>query len=179
MPIPHRKSNRLKNYDYSQPRWYFVTICTQDKVSWFGDIKKRKIKLTQFGMIANQCWLDIPKHFPNVKLDEFVIMPNHVHGIVIINQNDDNSYIVGNNDRCSLRKTNRNMELLPKIISQYKSSVSRIIRKLTNQIQPIWQKSFYDHIIRNESSCAKIREYIKNNPLRWDLDKNADDKLEL
>lgn len=80
----HRKSNRLKNFDYSSTGYYFVTICTKNKEEYFGDIVNNKINLNKYGQIAKQCWLNIPKHFPNVLFDEFLIMPNHIHGIIVI-----------------------------------------------------------------------------------------------
>jgi len=173
MPISHRKTNRLKDYDYSQPWWYYITICTKDKIEWFGEIKKGKIKLNQYGEIAYQYWEDIPKHFPNVELNEYIIMPNHIHGIVILNP------FVGVADLRPLRRNNRNQMLLSKVIHGYKSSVTRTINKIPDNVKFQWQRSFYDHIIRTEYSCAKIREYITNNPLRWDYDQNAEDLFDL
>lgn len=173
MQIKHRKLNRLNGYDYSRNGFYFVTICTKDREDFFGRIENDKMILNEYGKIAEKYWLEIPKHFSNCKLYEFVIMPNHVHGIVII-ENDIivwNNDIVLNNDRCSIQG-NRNMELLPKIISQYKSSVTREIRKQFDNFHFGWQKSFYDNIIRDAKSLNNIRQYIINNPLRWNLDKN-------
>ena len=144
-----------------------MTICTQHRVNYFGEMKGTQIQLNHIGKIATDCWLDIPEHFHNTALDEFVVMPNHIHGIVVIKGND----LVGNNDRCSLLK-NRNMQALPKIISQYKSSTTRIIRKQYANHPFGWQKSFYDHVIRDEPSLHDIREYIHNNPLNWELDEN-------
>jgi len=85
--IHHRRSIRLKGYDYSQTGAYFVTICTKNRECLFGEIVNGKIKLDDGGKIAEQCWIDIPKHFPNAIMDEFVIIPNHIHGIVWINSN--------------------------------------------------------------------------------------------
>jgi len=85
--IPHRKPNRLPNYNYSKPWWYFVTICTKDKIKWFGEIDKGEMVLNQFEQTVSKFWQDVPKKFPNVEIDEFTIMPNHIHGIIIINPN--------------------------------------------------------------------------------------------
>ena len=167
MTTHHRKANRLQHYDYSQAGYYFVTICTQHRVNYFGEMEGNQIQLSHIGKIATDCWRNIPEHFHNTALDEFVVMPNHIHGIVVIKGND----LVGNNDRCSLRK-NRNMAALPKIISQYKSSTTRIIRKQFANHPFGWQRSFYDHVIRGEQSLDDVREYIQNNPLNWELDEN-------
>jgi putative transposase len=80
----HRRSIRLKEYDYSQPGGYFVTVCTQGHEHLFGEILDGEIKLNRYGEIVKECWHDLPNHYPCVKLDEFVVMPNHVHGIIII-----------------------------------------------------------------------------------------------
>jgi len=101
----NRKRNRLKNYDYSNDGHYFVTICTKNRENFFGKIKDQKMFLNEIGKIAKICWLEIPKHFPNVILDEFVIMPNHIHGIIIIdNPINKNENTVGNKNFCSLQE---------------------------------------------------------------------------
>ena len=170
----NRKPNRLQNYEYSQTGYYLVTICTQDRVNYFGEIEKGRMRLDDIGQIVTDCWQAIPEHFHNTVLDEFVVMPNHIHGIIVIKGNDflkNSGDGVGNNDRCSLRNA-RNMQLLPKIISQYKSSATRIVRKRWGDHIFSWQKSFYDHIIRNDEDLYRIRTYIQNNPLNWTLDEN-------
>ncbi len=168
----NRKSARLQNYDYSQSGYYFVTICTQNRVNYFGEIDRDRMKISHVGQIATDCWWNIPEHFDNAALDEFVVMPNHIHGILVIKQRHammSSKQNVVNNDRYSLRRP-RNMQLLSKIISQYKSSVTRILRKQSIAHPFRWQNSFYDHVIRNDESLDDIRTYIKNNPLNWALD---------
>ena len=163
----NRKANRKKHYNYSSAGYYFVTICTKDRLSFFGKIEDCKMILNECGEIVRKCWLEIPGHFPNVKTDEFVVMPNHFHGIIIIND------FVGNRHACSLQNTheNRQHQKLPVIIGSFKSAVTKLIhRKYDKNFQ--WQKSYYDHIIRDESSLNNIREYIRQNPLNWDTDKN-------
>ena len=149
-----------------------MTICTHDRVNYFGEIDKDWMKMNHVGQIATDCWRDIPNHFDNTVLDEFIVMPNHIHGILVIKGNHfltgDNQN-VGNNDRYSLRRP-RNMQLLPKVISQYKSSVTRRLRKQFINHPFRWQCSFYDHVIRNDESLDDIRAYIKNNPQNWALD---------
>ncbi len=157
--MKERKVNRLKDYDYSQDGYYFVTICTRNREEWFGEIQSGKMILNGCGEITKNLWVEIPKHFKNVGLDEFIIMPNHIHGILII---------VGNAYMRSLQ--NRTKMLLSRIIQQYKSSVTREINSLQNDFCFKWHKSFYDHIIRNEKTLNNIREYIVNNPLKWESD---------
>ncbi len=163
-----RKQTRLKDWNYSNDGWYFVTFCTQNREEYFGEIVDGEMVLSEYGKIAKQCWEEIKDHFNHCELDEFIVMPNHIHGIIAI-EPDDLIKSVGNNDRCSLQ-TKRNMEFLPKIISQYKSFVTREIRKRYDDFSFQWQKSFYDHIIRNEKSLQKIREYIYYNVDKWEQD---------
>ncbi len=140
-----------------------MTICTHNRVNHFGEIDKDQIKLSDIGQIATDCWWDIPKHFDNTVLDEFIVMPNHIHGIVIL---------VGNADLRSLqqRNTGRSSMYLSKIIHGFKSSVSRITRRRWKNRIFAWQKSFYDHVIRDDESLDDIRAYIRNKPLNWILD---------
>ncbi|MCX6807280.1 MAG: transposase [Patescibacteria group bacterium] len=188
-----RKRNRLPNYDYTRDGWYFVTICIKDRIEFFGDVSKNQMILNEIGMIAKNCWLEIPKHFPDVGLDEFIIMPNHIHGIIIIDHskiNDmDVNIIVGNKNFCSLQycslqylsqNQTQNIHMtwqtklsrsLSSIIRGFKIGVTKQCRQ-NNQNDFQWQKSFYDHIIRDEKSLQKIREYIRNNPSKYNHDKN-------
>ena len=159
---PERKPNRLKEYDYSQSGYYYVTICVQNREYIFGDILNKKMILNQCGDIAKNSWLDLPNHHKNVQLDAFVMMPNHIHGIIIINNNP-----VGNRPACSVNKNNN----LSVIIGSYKATVTKQINRINNTVFQ-WQKSFHDHIIRKTDSLEKIREYIVNNPLNWDNDEN-------
>ncbi|MFH1837941.1 MAG: transposase [Candidatus Kuenenbacteria bacterium] len=165
----HRQSIRLKGYDYSQNGAYFITVCVQNKECIFGKIENEKIILNQYGEIAKKYWLEISNHFPNVILDEFVIMPNHIHGIIIIDAS------VGVIHELPLQKMQiiRRKMLLPKIIGFFKMNVAKLINiKLNRQGQSIWQRNYYDHIIRDEKSLNEIREYIVNNFLKWELDRN-------
>ncbi len=99
-----RRRNRLPDYDYSTPGWYYVTICAYRLQCWFGDVVDGEMELNSFGKIAEDCWNKIPKHFKNVELDEYIIMPNHIHGIIIINCSAVENITVGNADLRSLRK---------------------------------------------------------------------------
>ena len=171
-----RQSIRLKNYNYAANGYYFVTICTHDKQCYFGDVVDSKIHLSQIGKIAHQYWLDIPQHSKHTYLDEFIIMPNHVHGIIIIDKpcRDVPWYVPTNDDAWNLPK--KMSKLSPKsgslgvIIRSYKSSVTRWCRQNDDDIFH-WQSRFYEHIIRDEKSLNNIRQYIINNPAKWSEDK--------
>jgi REP element-mobilizing transposase RayT len=144
-----RKSPRLKDYDYSSENYYFVTICTHDKKCIFGTPEE----LNALGIIAKTELLQIPSHFDHVKIDQCVVMPNHVHAIVVIG--------CGNCEGTT--------EKLDMIVGQYKSGVTRKIRNLVPEME-VWQRSFHDHVIRSRSSYEKIWEYIAFNPQGWEKD---------
>ena len=172
-----RKSIRLKNYDYSSFGYYFITICTHNRELLFGDIVNGKMILNNLGKIVNKFWLEIPEHYSGVELDEFIIMPNHIHGIIVINPN---LCFVGaihelplQNNKNDEYKINRRQMLLPKIIGWFKMNSAKQINILSNLIgNSIWQRNYFEHIIRNEKSLNKIREYIYYNPVQWFSDRN-------
>ncbi len=151
-----RKTNRLREYDYSMTGYYYVTICTYNREELFGHIENNQMILNKSGRIAKTAWLEIPNHFPNIELDEFIVMPNHIHGIIIINNP------VGDGHARPVNKNNN----LSVIIGSYKSAVSKEMHQLNN-ISFHWQRSFYEHVIRTEKSLSNIREYISNNPATW------------
>ena len=160
--IRNRKLNRLKDYDYTRAGYYFVTVCVKDRIERFGDVKDGAMISNHWGGIVLDCWNDLPKHYSNLYLDEFVIMPNHVHGIMII-QNDE----VGN----GLKPFPTKNHGLSEFVRAFKTFSSRRINEgLNGKGRFQWQKSFHDHIIRNEQDLTRIREYIVNNPLKWDED---------
>ena len=175
----NRKPNRLQHYEYSQAGYYLVTICTQDKVNCFGEIEQARMQLNHIGQTATDCWQAIPKHFHNTVVDELVVMPNHIHGIVIIVGNADAvPSILASRDlrsppqRRTEQQTDRSKMYLSKIIHGFKSSVTRMVRKQWNNHSFGWQKSFYDHVIRNDEDLQRVRTYIRNNPLNWELDRD-------
>jgi REP element-mobilizing transposase RayT len=173
---PPRRSIRLQDYDYTQQGAYFVTICTYHRDCWFGEIVGGGVILTQIGAIADECWQTIPDHFPGVELDAYIVMPNHLHGIVIITQRDLN---VGATHGSPLRAAN-NPPLQPAkglqpgslgaIIGQFKSSVSRRLKAVPDAPIPLWQRNYYEHIIRDEDDLNRIRAYIENNASTWETD---------
>ncbi|MFQ5713870.1 MAG: transposase [Candidatus Scalinduaceae bacterium] len=168
--LHHRRSIRLKDYDYSQQGGYFVTICARNRELLFGRIAEEKMLLNDAGKFANKCWLEIPEHFLHVTLDEFIVMPNHIHGIIII----DTMGNVGVQNFEPLHKQNKYQQIIPKsigsIIRGFKIGVTKWFRKNTN-IYNVWQRNYYEHIFRNEDGLNRIRECIINNPIQWQFDR--------
>ena len=149
MNHPERKPTRIPGYDYSKPNYYFVTVCTHNKQCLFGSVEQ----LNGYGQIAQDLLLEIPKHSPNASIDKFVVMPNHIHAIIILRESPEN---------CG--------KSLPVIMAQYKSAVSKAIGKsLPNR--KIWQKSYYDRILRNDQGYWNAWKYIDENPIRWYLNR--------
>jgi REP element-mobilizing transposase RayT len=174
-------SARLQQWDYRWAGSYFITICTQDRIHYFGTIENQQVQLSHVGIIADLLWHQIPHHAQNIELGPYVIMPNHVHGILIITTNEGN----GNANRRveTLQATSKKpphvkneqmANISPKsgsvsaIIRSYKSAVTRHAHRLGFVFD--WQTRFHDHIIRNEESFQKISNYIVNNPANWQED---------
>ena len=186
MSLYHNKyrieSTRLKGWDYSSEGSYFVTICTQDRDNLFGRVANGKMELNQYGKIVNQCWFDLPNHYDNIRLDEFVIMPNHVHGIIIIDNRI--NYVdvetglkpvstviptetVVPNDTIFTNKTIKPMKHhgLFEFVRAFKTFSGRRINELRQSPgKTVWQPRFHDHIIRDIDEYYRIRQYIINNP---------------
>jgi REP element-mobilizing transposase RayT len=169
-----RRSIRLKHYPYAQDGVYFVTICTLNRECLFGAIADGEADLSTLGCVADSCWWAISEHFRGVELDAFVVMPNHIHGIVIINRDYPvGARHVGARHAVPLQSQTESFGLpvsgsLPTIIRSYKSAVTRQI----NQIRQtpgaaVWQRNYYEHIVRSTRSLNCIRQYIHQNPARW------------
>ena len=161
--LPERKPQRFNEFDYNTPAWYYLTMCTDDKKHLFGKVVNGSMLLNDFGKIVDNCWNEIPKHFANVQLDYYVIMPNHIHGIIILDVGDAN---------CASRKSDedRTKMKLPIVIQQFKRQCTQLIKTRYNYSGKIWQRSFYERIIRNEKELYQIRKYIDQNALKWELD---------
>jgi len=166
-----RKSTRLKDYDYAQEGAYFVTLCTYLNQNIFGDINNDgEMLLNTVGCIAFEEWEHTETVRENVILDEFVIMPNHIHGIIIITTESARVCQRQTPTKSQFRKPIPNA--LGTIMGQFKGIVTKRISKLYGTSSPVvWHKNYYDHIIRNEKSLNNIRGYIQNNPMRWSIDR--------
>ncbi|MFH0979401.1 MAG: transposase [Candidatus Roizmanbacteria bacterium] len=164
-----RKPNRLKNFNYSSNGYYFVTICAKNRECLFGEIIDGKMVLNEHGKIIEKYWEEIPNHYQNILLDEFIIMPNHIHGIVVISKHKQKIIKNVGTEQCSVPTR---FGLLSKIIKSFKEIIIKIFHIEFGNYRFKWQRSFYDHIIRNEESVQKIREYIRNNAKNWNKDRN-------
>ena len=173
--MQYRKKNRLEDYDYSQEGYYFVTICTKNREECFGKIDNGKIILNRIGNIVKERWLWLSEQYQYVKLDEYIIMPNHLHGIVIIDSSNIVKTVVGTGLDLSLQQKTKTLSL-SNLIGAFKTTSSISIHESGfNDFQ--WQRSFYDHIIRNEKSLFNIQKYIQENPAKWELDRNNIENL--
>ena len=178
-------SNRYKNWDYRNNGYYFITICTQNREHFFGKIVDDQMVLNELGEIVHTQWYASEKIRQNIFLDQFVIMPNHIHGIVIIDNNDNigrrdvwqnvSTQTTTNPKNKFMAEISPSSNSLSMMIRQFKSAVTRHARQIMPQFG--WQRNYYDHIIRNEKSLEKIREYIFHNPAMWSRDRNNDDGL--
>ncbi len=167
--IHHRRSIRIKEYNYSQEGLYFITICTFNHACLFGYIDNVDMVLTEYGKIAHNEWLLTEELRKNIVLQEFVIMPNHIHGIIEIND----STRRGTMPRAPTEQFGKpTSNTIPTIVRGFKSTVTKQINSIRNiPGQSVWQRSYYEHVIRNEKSYNRITEYIRYNPEKWLQDK--------
>ena len=190
--LPHRRSIRLQGYDYSQAGAYFVTICTQGKECLFGGMENGAMVLNEYGCVVRDEWLKTAEIRAEIQAGEFVVMPNHFHGVVIIAepiigdirerairerairesplQNDWACVGAIHESPLPLRQQRRQM-MLSKIIGRFKMLTAKRINEI-RQLPgvPVWQRNYYEHVIRNEADYGQIAEYIADNPRRWEED---------
>ena len=167
-------SNRLQGYDYGSNGCYSVTICTKNRIHYFGEIVNvvktdnyPSLRTTEIRKIAEKFWLEIPNHFPFVILDQFVIMPNHIHGILFINKTD---YASWQSNKFGCQSQN-----LGSVIRGFKSSLKRYANE--NNIDFAWQERFYDNIIRDDKGLNEVRKYIFDNPQNWNDDESNEKNI--
>lgn len=176
------ESARAAWWDYGSPGAYFITICTADRKHYFGEIRDGVMHLSHVGVIADILWYEIPHHAKNVELGVFVVMPNHIHGILILNGGDGNGNgnVVETGHALSLpappapppaaqRFQNPGKNTVSSIMGSYKSAVTKHAGRLGFEFA--WQVRFYDHIIRNDPEYQRINNYIESNPENWDKDR--------
>ena len=173
----HRQSIRLRDYDYSQNSAYFVTICTHQGTGLFGDVVDGDMVLNEWDKIVQSCWHAIPEHYPTAELDTFVIMPNHIHGIIVIKNGNVEAQDIAplqptDQPTRGATSTNVTPNSLGSIVRSFKAAVTRRIRQSLpmDDHTAIWQRNYYEHIIRNQESFNQIREYIVHNPGKWTED---------
>ena len=195
--IHHRRSIRIPDYNYSRPGFYFITLCCSYREYLFGEIKDNIMILNDFGRIAYDEWIQSAKIRSEIELDEFVVMPNHFHAIVLINIDGRKVNNSGRGDRpvaptdsnnpvaptdwaqnqlgdppvAPTRPTGPKSKSIGSLMAGYKSSVTKKINQLRHKPgEPVWQRNYFEHIIRDEKSLAQIRQYILDNPENWGKD---------
>jgi REP element-mobilizing transposase RayT len=190
---------RLQGYDYGQNGAYFITICTKNRIHYFGEMIQStgdvetqnfaSLQMTPIGVVSNEYWEKIPEHFPFVVVDEFVVMPNHVHGILVISKETQNAS--GSETQNASGSETQNIASLRGIgyankFGPQSGNISSVIRgykaavktfATNNKIEFAWQARFYDRIIRNEDEMKRIRKYIVENPDNWFRDSNNNEDL--
>ncbi len=175
----HRQSIRLRGYDYTQAGAYFVTIVVRDRECLLGEIVAGEMRLSEYGRIIAAEWQKIPARFPDVTTDASMVMPNHLHGVIVINGRGEASAakqmrrhdIAGGGFAPTLRAMGTLPGSLGAIMQNFKSTSTRQVNILRQTPgRPLWQRNYFERIIRDERELNRIREYISNNPLRWALD---------
>ena len=179
--IHHRRSIRLRGYDYAQVGAYFVTVCTQDRECLFGEVVGGEMQLNDVGHLIETLWEEMPDHYAGVQVDAFMVMPNHIHGIIILTKKMDT---VGAGPRAcpdsqgqprGVAPTAKSMSL-PDVVHRFKSlTTARYRHGVRNHGWPafrgrLWQRNYYEQVIRDDDDLNTIQEYIVNNPARWDED---------
>lgn len=163
-----RRSLRLKGYDYTSRGMYFVTICAWQRQELFGHLDKQRMYLNDAGHVVHREWLRSMEIRSEITIDEFVVMPNHIHGIVVI-KNDMNT--VGAHGRAPLQGLYRPPRSLGSLIAGFKSATTKQINVLRESPGlPVWQRNYYEHVIRHELELNRIREYVLDNPRNWTID---------
>lgn len=207
MDNKNRKSIRIKGYDYNQNGAYFVTICTHNKQCLFGQVESGKMVLNKLGLLVEDAWREISKHYESVLIDEFVIMPNHVHGIIWLQDRREQlgvinhapiqiaheidvgarlgvinhaptpmSYDANVGAQFIAPKTHKTQPTLGEVVRAFKARASQASKTaLPVDSKALWQRNYYEHVVRGEPDLQAVREYINNNPQQWHLDRENPD----
>ncbi len=174
MTVPRRRSSRLHGFDYLQPGAYFVTICTVDSLCCLGRVIGEDFRPSRVGDLAIKAWEWLPNRYPYVELDAWVMMPNHLHGVLVI-CDEPCSGIRRGGSRAAPTPSGR--KPLFQLIGAFKTvSTKEVNRLMVTPGARLWQRGFYEHIIRNETDLPRIRGYITNNPAQWAIDRENPDR---
>jgi len=172
----HRRSVRLPGYDYARPGAYFITIVTHRRFELFGRIVDGEMQVFGAGKLAQACWGQIPEHFKHAGLGSFVVMPNHIHGILVLD-GDMTAPRRGTIYRAPTRAFGKpGKATIPTIVATYKAAVTRQIHLQTGHTDKIWQRNYYEHVIRNEAEWQRLHAYIEGNPRMWGDDQENPDR---
>ncbi|MDP9471385.1 MAG: transposase [Chloroflexota bacterium] len=171
-PAHHHRSIRLRDFDYASAGAFFVTLCTQDRLCLFGHIEGGEILLSLFGRVVEEEWLRTPQVRPSVDLDAFVVMPNHVHGIIVLNDREQSGDgVAAIRAIRRIAPTGSPPGSIGAIVGQIKTVTTKRVNALRGTSgSPVWQRNYYEHVIRDDRDLARIRAYIAANPARWQED---------
>lgn len=180
-----RQLNRGSMFNYSLPGFYYVTLCTKDRIHWFGQIYDDRMILNEIGAAADNFWSLIPQFYKNVSIDQYVIMPNHIHGIIRIMDGgvSANADTLVWTEQCSVHTNTpdtgvsadgKNYGLISKIVKSFKNEVTTFVRKKLYNHTFAWQRSYYDRVLRTDEALEHTRWYIRENPAKWWRDRNND-----
>ncbi len=174
----HRRSIRLQGYDYSQAGAYFITLCVHDRECLFGKILDEQMRINQFGRIIEAEWIRLGELREEIELGESVVMPNHFHGILIFKDNITSNSVGAIHELPLPVRQQRRIMALPKIIGRFKMMTAKRINE-TRETQglPVWQRNYYEHVIRDEADYNRIAEYVATNPQQWIEDKMYPDNI--
>ena len=165
-----RRSIRLQNYDYSKAGAYYITVCTRNRKLLFGDVVQGQMKINEVGRIVQNVWDSLPQFYEDIELDAFIIMPNHLHGIIVI-RSAVGAIHESPLQQDALRVRDRRRMLRSNMIGRFKMGSAKninLVRKTS--ALAVWQRNYYEHIIRDEASLDRIRQYIADNPAQWEFD---------
>ena len=164
-----RSSTRLRGFDYSGEGAYFITLCTHGRKCLFGEIVRDAMVLSCYGRIVEEEWLRTSELRAEAQLDAFVVMPNHIHGVVLF----DDAYVIKPQRAHGHAPLRRRPRSLGAMVGGFKAAATKRINSLRRTPGvPVWQRNYFDHVVRNEQDLGRVREYIVNNPLRWAQDEN-------
>jgi putative transposase len=165
-----RRSIRLKGYDYSADGAYFITICVRNRECLLGEINDGQMILNEYGSIVRDVWEDLPDRVSDIDLDEYIIMPNHFHAIISIDKSPESTEIQKDLDVDDI-KARRKM-ILPKVVGRFKMLTAKAINQSREIEGSFWQRNYYERVIRSEEDCQIVRQYIINNPVKWEMDEH-------
>jgi putative transposase len=169
--LHHRRSVRLRGYDYAQAGAYIVTACTYERECIFGHIVDDEMVLNEAGGAVQRIWEGLPERFVTIEMDAVVVMPNHVHGIILITRDNQHHTAPGTGNTASLQGAASSAPTLGQIMRAFKSlSAIRVNAMLARSQRPVWQRSYYEHVIRNDAALKRIRQYVAENPACWAQD---------
>jgi REP element-mobilizing transposase RayT len=178
---PRRRSIRLKGYDYTSAGAYFVTVCTHRREALFGEVADGTMGLNDYGRLVTSAWEELPNHHSGLVLDAFVVMPNHVHGIVVLDRQGrpfDPGVVGAGFKPAPTAPPPARRHGLPEIVRAFKTFSARRINERRRMMgHPVWQRGYYEHVVRDDRSLRRIIEYIIANPLHWAEDRENPDRF--